>query len=229
MAVDARVYTPETGSRVRVNQYGYEPGGPKRATLVCDSPEPAAWTVLAADGEAVARGDSTVAGEDPTAGLHVHVIDFSGVHDAGTYVLEADGERSAAFEIRAGLYAPLMIDALNYFYLSRSGIDIEAAIVGERYARAAGHVSHAAGDDTNKGDFGVACQPAEDSAKYYGEPWTADYTLDVAGGWYDAGDHGKYVVNGGIAVAQLLGVWERALRVGGTAVDALADGSLALP
>ena len=35
------------------------------------------------------------------------------------------------------------------------------------------------------------------------------YTLDVSRGWYDAGDHGKYVVNGGIAVWTLLNFYER--------------------
>jgi endoglucanase len=36
-----------------------------------------------------------------------------------------------------------------------------------------------------------------------------DYRLDVRGGWYDAGDHGKYVVNGGISVWELLNAYER--------------------
>ncbi len=55
----------------------------------------------------------------------------------------------------------------------------------------------------------MPCQTPEFSQTVYGEPWTCDYTLDVTGGWYDAGDHGKYVVNGGISVAQLMTTWER--------------------
>ncbi|WP_448629734.1 glycoside hydrolase family 9 protein [Cellulomonas soli] len=53
------------------------------------------------------------------------------------------------------------------------------------------------------------------------EGWTDDHVLDVSGGWYDAGDQGKYVVNGGIAVAQLLGTHERltARAAAGTTVD----------
>lgn len=56
-----------------------------------------------------------------------------------------------------------------------------------------------------------------------------DYTLDVTGGWYDAGDHGKYVVNGGIATWELLSTYERSLlaRTGDPA--GLGDGTLALP
>ena len=52
--------------------------------------------------------------------------------------------------------------------------------------------------------------PAEGTEAIYGEPWTCDYTLDATMGWYDAGDFGKYVVNGGISVAQMMAAYERA-------------------
>lgn len=222
-------YIPATGSRVRLNQHGYEPDARKRATIVSDATEPVQWVLRGEGGVEVASGDTEVLGDDATAGLHVHRVDFSQVTEPGSYVLMADGEHSAAFEVREGLYEPLVIDALAYFYIARSGTEISADIVGEEYARAAGHVSDAAAGGINKGDLNVPCQPAEDSAKYYDEPWTGDYRLDVVGGWYDAGDHGKYVVNGGLAVAQLMGLWERAQRAGGAAAQALADGSLPLP
>lgn len=222
-------YEPQTHSRVRVNQYGYEPAARKRATLVSDATEPVQWVLRGEGGVEVASGVTEVLGADATAGLHVHRVDFSSVTEPGSYMLSADGEHSAAFSVREGLYEPLVIDALAYFYLARSGVEISADIVGDKYARAAGHVSDAAAGGVNKGDLNVPCQPAEDSAKYYDEPWTGDYRLDVAGGWYDAGDHGKYVVNGGLAVAQLMGLWERASRMGGAVAAALGDGSLPLP
>ncbi len=77
----------------------------------------------------------------------------------------------------------------------------------------------------NKGDTAVPCQPADVSQTVYGEPWTCDYTLDVSGGWYDAGDHGKYVVNGGISVGQLLAAFRRASR-SRRAGRAFGDGKL---
>ena len=48
------------------------------------------------------------------------------------------------------------------------------------------------------------------------QPGVCDYTLNVNGGWYDAGDHGKYVVNGGISVHQLMSAFERS-KTDGTA------------
>ncbi|BDZ43073.1 hypothetical protein GCM10025865_23720 [Paraoerskovia sediminicola] len=141
----------------------------------------------------------------------------------------ADGETSHPFEIGTDAYDQLRLDALNYFYLARSGIEIDAAIVGDEFARAAGHVSEAGGSATNQGDVAVPCQPADDPAQPYETPWTCDYTLDVTGGWYDAGDHGKYVVNGGIATAQLLQTYERTKSASSADRGALADGTLDVP
>ncbi|GMA34424.1 hypothetical protein GCM10025876_06280 [Demequina litorisediminis] len=222
-------YSPETGPRVRVNQVGYLTHGPKEATLVTAAEDPVAWDLAAEDGSTVASGTTTPLGEDASAGLTVHGIDFSDVTEPGTYTLSADGETSYAFEIGTEAYATLRTDALNYFYLARSGIDIDAAIVGDDYAREAGHVSSPSDGTTNKGDLDVPCQNAADAEAVYGEPWTCGYTLDVVGGWYDAGDHGKYVVNGGIATAQLLGTFERSKTAPTAQAGALADGTLAVP
>ncbi len=222
-------YEPETGPRVRVNQLGYEPDGPKHATLVTDATDPVAWKLVGDAGATAAEGTSTRFGDDAASGLKVQEIDFSGVSAEGTYTLVADGEESYPFAIQAGLYGGLRNDALNYFYLARSGIAIDYRIVGDTYARAAGHVGKPGDPGNNQGDDAVACQPADDSQAIYGEPWTCDYTLDVVGGWYDAGDHGKYVVNGGVATYQLLSAYERILRADGAARDGLRDSTLKLP
>jgi len=75
----------------------------------------------------------------------------------------------------------------------------------------------------------VPCAGPKDGAGDYTGPPLCDYTLDVTGGWYDAGDHGKYVVNGGISVAQLMGTWERNKLANGTDRRALKDSTLAIP
>ena len=207
-------YSPETGPRVRVNQHGYLPEGPKHATLVTDAAASLPYELRSGD-TVVSTGDTVVFGVDPNSGLNVHTIDFTDVTAAGTYTLAADGEESYEFTIGADLYQQLRYDALNYFYLARSGIDIEASIVGAEYARVAGHLNDPAGSlngSANRGDFDVPClTAAEDGASWSYGDWTCPdgYTLDVVGGWYDAGDHGKYVVNGGIAVNQLMSLYER--------------------
>lgn len=228
---DVKGYEPDTGPVARVNQLGYLPNGPKMATLVTDSEAPLPWRVLDATGAEIASGETTPRGIDPSAGINVHSIDFSSVAATGDgFVLEAGGEKSHPFDISEDIYAGLARDAMSYFYPVRSGIEIDGAIAGEAYARPAGHVSSPSDTSSpNMGDNAVPCQAPESSQKAYGQPWTCDYTLDVTGGWYDAGDHGKYVVNGGISVAQLMSAYERALHVDGASDAAFADGALPVP
>jgi endoglucanase len=221
-----QIYVPNTGPRVRVNQLGYLPHGPKGATLVSATTTALGWQLVDAKDQVVASGQSLPKGIDPSSGLNVHEIRFDAFHGHGTgYRLVADGETSHPFEISAALYQPLFADAMSFFYTQRSGIAIEGAIAGAAYARAAGHLSVA----PNLGDYAVPCQPPEVSLPIYGEPWTCDYALDVPGGWYDAGDHGKYVVNAGISVAQLLATFERSGRAERAQGGALGDGSLRVP
>ena len=219
-------YVPDTGPRVRVNQVGYLPDGPKGATLVTDATEPLAWELKNASGRVVKSGATSPAGIDITSGLNVHEIDFSRYKRRGEgYTLTVDGETSHPFDISSAAYEQLRIDALSLYYPQRSGTPILGEIAGAAYARAAGHVGVA----PNTGDDAVPCQTPEFSQTVYGEPWTCDYTLDVIGGWYDAGDHGKYVVNGGISVAQLMSTWERNQSARDTDRRALGDRTLPIP
>lgn len=227
--VEPEVYMPDTGPRVRVNQVGYLTNGPKAATLVTEATDRVRWQLLDRPGGVVAKGRTTPAGVDPTSGLNVHTIAFGAVSTEGDgFTLVADGEASHPFTI--GLddtYEQLRVDAMTVFYTNRSGIAIDDTIV-PGYGRTAGHVGMA----PNQGDSAVACMAADDDAQaLYGGVWTCPdgYILDVAGGWYDAGDHGKYVVNAGISVAQVLQTHERSLAAATADAGALADGTLRIP
>jgi endoglucanase len=192
--VPPEVYVPDTGPRVRVNQVAYLPDGPKTATVVTTATTALPWQLNDARGKVVARGAATPRGVDVSSGQNVQTVDFGRYTRAGTgYTITADGETSRPFDIGAGAYRTLRADALKFYYTQRSGIAIDDAL-RPGYGRAAGHVDVA----PNQGDGNVPCQAG-----------VCDYTLDVRGGWYDAGDHGKYVVNGGISTWELLNEYER--------------------
>ena len=170
---------------VRVNQLGYVPGRPMRATLVAGEVNPVPFTVVRHDGRVVHEGLSEPwpVRPEPSSGMPVHVLDLGGL-DEGTFHVEAPGAHSHPFRVAARLHAPLRDDALRFFALMRSS----TAIDDPGYARPAGH------PDT-------AVRTAQEL--YPG--WHDDGTYDVSGGWYDAGDYGKYVTSGALAVWQLLG------------------------
>jgi len=214
-----------TGPRLKVNQLGYLPGGPKRATLVSTADAPVDFTLRDASGATVFTGAGQPLGIDHASGLNVQVLDFTSFPGTGKdFTLAADGDTSYPFAIADGLYAPLRHDAFSFFYPMRSGIAIDGTIAGADYARDAGHLGRPGGEGPNQGDFAVPCKPAQPLPE---EPdWDCTYVQDATGGWYDAGDQGKYVVNGAVSAAQLLFAYETDLAAGGSG---LGDRSLAIP
>ncbi len=187
--------------RIRVNQLGYLPGAPKQATLVTEETGPVPFSVRTADGTVVLRGRSEPWRQrpEPTSGQQVHVLDLTALTAVGTgYRIVAAGHRSHPFRVATELYAELSRDALRLFRLLRSG-----SAVDERYApgygRPAGHV----GVLPNRGDTAVPGWTGIEADRLY-PGWRPTGVFDVSGGWYDAGDYGKYVVSGSIALWQLL-------------------------
>lgn len=179
------------------NQVGYEPQSPKLAFVQNESSTPLDWALISADGGVVKRGQTTPLGYSARADQSLHTLDFSGVTTIGHhYHLNVNGIQSATFKIGTSLYNTMKRDALSYFYHNRSAVPVDARYVGTAHARPAGHPKDH-----------VTCFTGEDM---WGAQWPGcNYTLDVTGGWYDAGDHGKYVVNSGISVWTLLNAYEK--------------------
>jgi endoglucanase len=200
---------------VLVNQTGYLPDLPKLATIKSAQTTPLKWELKKHGGAVVAAGETKPFGKDAASGDEVQIADFSSFKTPGKdYTLSVGADVSHPFDIEADLYKKLKYDALAYFYHTRSGIEIAMPYAGgKQWTRPAGHVGVA----PNQGDKAVPCLQGSG----------CDYKLDVTGGWYDAGDHGKYVVNGGIAAWTLMNQFERA-KQRGTEAD-IADGKLNIP
>ncbi|WP_426405341.1 glycoside hydrolase family 9 protein [Streptomyces sp. R-07] len=89
---------------------------------------------------------------------------------------------------------------------------MDDALVGPAHARPAGHLGVA----PDKGDTSVPCQAG-----------VCDHAQDARGGRYDAGDHGKHVVNGGISTWLVVNSFEA--EAGGDGEAALGDSTLRVP
>ena len=155
---------------------------------------------------------------EPTSGLNVHVLDFTDLDVQGAgFWIEALTQRSHPFELTSRLYDRLAGDALCFFYLMRSGTPILDS-VAPGYARLAGH----AGQSPNRGDVAVRAWTGIDAERLY-PGWRCEGEFDVSGGWYDAGDYGKYVTSGAIAAWQLLSTFDLLLKTESTLSTRLAD------
>jgi hypothetical protein len=78
-----------------------------------------------------------------------------------------------------------IVDATRYFYYQRQGIALDAAHAGV-YTRGVGHPQDA------NAPFASGVNPPR----------------DVSQGWYDAGDYGKYVNAGAVAVSKLIWAYQ---------------------
>lgn len=204
---------------VLLNQLGYFQNLSKKATLLSNSNKGVNFDIYDSSDKVVYSGKSTPYGFDTDSGDDVHILDFSDFDEVGTdYYIETDnGDMSHTFEISDGnLYTNMLYDSLKYFYHNRSGIDIEEKyVLGSQWARAAGHNPDKA--------------TTENISTGSSWDYTEDYTLDVTGGWYDAGDHGKYVVNGGISVWTMQNQYERVLANNSEYSVMYDDGAMSIP
>ena len=219
---------------ISVNQIGYYPNLKKVAVLsdnsgdilhghstislskssyefeVCD----------ASSGKVVWEGVSGSKIADKDSADNVFKLDFSEFNTPGRYFLRIKGEKWRSFDFNIGdnIYYDkshnILTNAVNYFYQNRSGIDIEDAYCtsGGEDGKGTG-MGHKGGHKTDtaavqkiwKNEY---ASETEATGTYASSKITAN------GGWYDAGDHGKYVVNGGIAIWTLQNMYERSILIG---------------
>lgn len=222
---------------VEVNQIGYYPNSDKVGTLVLGDEEDTTeyeFTINDAQGNTVYTG--TTSGEctyDSAAWAYVQKIDFSDFTEEGEgYTITCDGKTSLEFDIAEDLYAEyydesLLTYALNYFYQNRSGYTTEEEYIpSDQTVETDDPVSLARTDNHNPD----ICYIQDSWIYIYSDlPDTSNGSIDATGGWNDAGDYGKYVVNGGISLWTLMNMYERSAAYDDTSKWDDGSGTLVLP
>ena len=177
---------PARSAAIRASQLGYLPAAPKIAML-SEAPTGPVVVRRARDGKAVF---TVIAGPpklDPDSGDTLRIVDFSALKTPGDYVLDAPGlGRSDPFGIGKDVDVHAFRLAVRAFTGQRAGTDVSLAPDYPQFHYEAGHTAPAQYDPSS-GKSG---------------------TRDVSGGWYDAGDYGRYVVNSGITTGTLLWAFE---------------------
>ncbi len=174
----------ETG--VRLNQEGYFTSEDKFVVVV-DAGEKS-FALSNAEGHEVLSGNIPAARYWEYSGDSASVLDFSEIRDEGTYTLFIDGKKaSKTFIVSSDPYLGLDKSAVKALYYNRAGIEIDSAY-GGKFARPAGH------PDTSVMVHASAATEMRPEGTIISSP----------GGWYDAGDYNKYIVNSGISTFTLL-------------------------
>ena len=184
IAILGQAFGDETRIQIKVDQVGYLSSAPKIALVTV-----AAKTFevkRATSGVAVFKGTLGAASLDADTGDSVQIADFTKLNDPGTYYLDVPGVgRSWTFSIRPDVFSHTYYLAMRAFYGQRCGTAVDLGPEFPGYKHAACHL---------KGEF-------HPSSGKQGE-------RNNVGGWHDAGDYGRYVVNSGITTGTLLWTWE---------------------
>ena len=175
---------------VRLNQLGYYPQQEKVA--VVNTGEVREFTIVdAATGNRVFSGKPGYIASSAWSDKSRTILDFSDITAPGNYFLMVNGD-SVAFEIKERVLSPLADAALKSFYYQRTGMPIEATYAG-RWSRPAGHP-----------DDKVLIHP-----NAAGPERKAGTVISSPGGWYDAGDYNKYIVNSAYSIGLMQAIYAR--------------------
>jgi endoglucanase len=124
---------------------------------------------------------------DAATGLTLYAGDFSTLQTAGNYfILLSNGDSSHTFTISSNVYDDVYKKSLKGYYFQRCGTALLQPHAGVYYHS----ICHNPGDGF-----------------YHSSTGQSGFRLST-GGWHDAGDYGKYVVNSGITVGTLLLAYE---------------------
>lgn len=147
---------------------------------------PSAPKIAIVTGNVSANNFCVVSGKDTVfrGALRSSVADFTSFKRIGRYVVVVPGAASSyPFEIKNNVHHDVAVAALKGYYFMRSDIPLLPQYAG-KWHRPAGH------PDTAVLIYGTQTK------------------ISTPGGWYDAGDYNKYIVNSGITMETLLSAYE---------------------
>lgn len=179
-------------NQIRMDQEGFYPGAPKIAIVTAPISNNTFFVIRNKSADTVFRGHLTDTRHSLNSSLQTRTADFSVVDIPGSYYISLpDCCQSYVFRVAENVHRSLAVASLKAFYYQRASMALNPLYAG-KWSRPAGHP-----------DTAVIIHPSAFSAHR-----KAGTTISTPGGWYDAGDYNKYVVNSGISTATLLSAYE---------------------
>lgn len=178
------------GVKIRLNQIGFYPKASKTGIILNSKSN--AFYIQALDKKNVFTGKLKKSIKPGLNGDFTDVADFTSFNVPGKYQLYVPGSGySYPFEIKRSVHHNVAAAAIKAYYFMRASIPLKERYAG-KWSRAEGHP-----------DSNVLIHPSAASDKRL-----AGTSISSPGGWYDAGDYNKYIVNSGISTSTLLSLYE---------------------
>ena len=191
LLVAAFVFCQQSTDSIVLNQLGFYTHAPKIA-VVKGSDTASNFYLLNANGKKVYTGALSQVIQSRNSSTKTRIANFSQYAKAGLYRISIPGiGESHSISIGRNVNREAAKASLKGFYFIRSDMPLEEKFAG-KWHRAAGHpdtavLVHASAVSTTRPEGTIISTP---------------------GGWYDAGDYNKYIVNSGITMGTLLSAYE---------------------
>ncbi|MBS0030281.1 glycoside hydrolase family 9 protein [Chitinophaga sp. 22321] len=177
-------------SAIQLNQCGFYPYAPKIAVVTV--PVTANRFYIVQQHDTVFRGMLGNEQNSAWSATKTRIADFSALTKPGRYKVVVPGVPSSyVFTIGNDVQQAAGIASLKGYYYQRTDMPLEERFAGQ-WRRAAGH------PDTRVLVHAGAASPLRPAGTVIATP----------GGWFDAGDYNKYIVNSGITMGTLLSAYE---------------------
>lgn len=179
------VRAEERRAEARMSQVGFLAAAAKVATVQWPQGEAGhakKFRVTHTGGGKVLEGMLSAPRQDSLSGDRVQLADFSAVRTPGKYLLEVEQGGKTEFVVGEGGYRHALWMAVRGYYGQRCGCHVD---LGGGYEHPPCHLNDAF--DASSGRSGKTANN---------------------GGWHDAGDYGRYIVDSGISTGTLLWAWE---------------------
>ncbi len=179
-------------TRIKLNQLGFYPNAPKIAVLN-GTDAPTDFYITSTNlRDTFFTGKLSAEMQSAYSSTKTRIADFSALNADGSFVVYIPGiGHSYIFEINDSVNSDAAKATLKGFYYQRASMPLDEKYAG-KWHRGIGHPDNV-----------VYIHPSAATSQRH-----AGTVISTPGGWYDAGDYNKYIVNSGITMGTLLSAYE---------------------
>ncbi len=186
------LHSQNVTDRIKLNQLGFYPDAPKAAVVTGEIAATDFYITSTNLRDTVFSGKLSAEKQSAYSATKTKIAIFSEVRNKGSYIVCVPGVgHSYVFEIDQNVNRPVALATLKGYYYQRASMPLEEKYAG-KWHRSMGHPDnvvyvHASAATERRPEGTIISTP---------------------GGWYDAGDYNKYIVNSGITMGTLLSAYE---------------------
>lgn len=178
--------------RIKLNQLGFYPNAPKIAVVTGETDATDFYITSTNLRDTAFKGKLSDEKQSAYSSTKTKIAVFTEVKNKGSFVVCIPGiGHSYVFDIDQNVNQPVALATLKGYYYQRASMALEEKYAG-KWHRSAGHPDNV-----------VYVHPSAATKLRPGGT-----IISTPGGWYDAGDYNKYIVNSGITMGTLLSAYE---------------------